>query len=477
METTAQTGARTIDILIGLSLPFRIRKRYSWYNGIMQRTIQTTYRYRLAPTAAQEQMFNRFAGARRFVWNWALNRKREHFQQTGKMLGFSALCVELTRLKQQPATSWLCQMHAQSLQQTLRDLDSAYQHFFRRVRKGETKKGFPQFKSKKTDTPRFRVPQDVRIDGSFFSVPKIGLVKAIVHRPIEGTTKSATFKREACGHWYISLVPERQIAPKVDRPIQTHVGVDVGLKSLAVLSTGQTIDNPRWYRVQSRKLRRAQKALSRKVIGSCNRGKARVGVARLHQKTRNQRNDFLHKLSTDLIRHFDLVSIEDLNVKGLAKTKLSKSVPDAGWATFRAMLTYKADRNNTHLIVIGRFFPSSKTCGACGLINADLTLADRDWTCPCGVAHDRDLNAARNIDKEGARFFEQIVAAGHAETQNACGDPISPIERLAQVVETGSRRLMSIKELIGYWSPGTHTQRVPGAGLRDRSHELMNFYY
>jgi putative transposase len=166
----------------------------------------------------------------------------------------------------------------------------------------------------------------VVLKGEFVSTPKIGLIKAIVHRPLEGITKSATFKREACGHWYISLVTEQQIAPIVTRPVVAHIGIDVGLKSLAVLSTGEVIDNPRWYRTQTRKLRRAQRALSRKVKGSRNQDKARVKVARLHQKTRNQRSDFLHKLSTDIIRHFDLISIEDLNVRGLAKTKLACDV-------------------------------------------------------------------------------------------------------------------------------------------------------
>src|SRR6266496_3215234 len=318
----------------------------------MQRTIQTTYRYRLDPTAEQERLLNQFAGARRFVWNWALNRKREHFQQTATTLSYNDLAAELTRLKQQPATAWLREMDSQSLQQALRDRETAYQHFFRRARKGEKKKGFPKFKSRKTDPPRFRMPQDVRLDRSFVAVPKIGLIRAIVHRPLEGVTKGATFKREACGHWFISLVTEQQIAPNAERPVVSHIGIDVGLKSLAVLSTGETIANPRWYRVQARKLRRAQKALSRKQLGSRNRGKARVIVARLHQKTRNQRNDFLHKLSTNLILHFDLISIEDLNVRGLAKTKLSASVLDVGWAMFRSMLAYKADRANTRLMAI-----------------------------------------------------------------------------------------------------------------------------
>ena len=393
----------------------------------MQRTIQTTYRYRLDPTAAQEIQFSRFAGARRFVWNWALNRKREHFQQTGKTLSYNQLAAELTNLKRQPGMQWLREMQAQSLQQALRDLEHAYQQFFRRLRNGEKNKGFPKFKSRKTDTPRFRMPQDVRLEGSFISVPKIGRIKVVLHRALEGVIKSATFKREACGHWFVSLVTEQQFAPKVARPVQTHIGIDLGLKSLAVLSSGETVENPRWYRVQSRKLRRAQQALSRKLTGSRNRSKTRLEVARLHQKIRNQRNDFLHKLSTDLIHQHDLVSMEDLNVSGLAKTKLATSVLDAGWGLFRAMLAYKAERQDKHLIVIGRFFPSSKTCGACGKVNADLTLGDREWSCSCGIHHDRDRNAARNIDREGLRLFEQNVAAGNAETQNACGDWVSPI--------------------------------------------------
>jgi putative transposase len=399
----------------------------------MQRTIQTTYRYRLDPTAEQEAQLRRFAGARRFVWNWALNRKRQHYRETSKTLSYNALAAELTRLKQQPATAWLRQIDSQSLQQTLRDLENAYQHFFRRARTGDKNTGFPKFKSRKTDTPRFRIPQRVVVQDTSVSVPKIGLIRTVVHRSLEGVTKSATFKRDACGHWYISLVVEQQLAPKVDRPLRTRIGVDVGLKSLALLSNGETVANPRWYRTQSRKLRRAQKALSRKQQGSRNRSKARLVVARLHHKIRNQRTDFLHKLSSDLVRRFDLISIEDLNVRGLAKTKLSKSVLDAGWGLFRSMLTYKAERNDTQLMVIGRFFASSKRCGACGLVNADLTLADREWTCRCGVAHDRDLNAARTIDREGMRLAQQNVAAGYAETQNACGDPVRPIE----VIGTG----------------------------------------
>jgi len=383
----------------------------------MTRTIHTAYRYRLDPTAEQAKLLLQFSGARRFIWNWALNRKKEHYQKTGKTLGYNELCKELTVLKQQPATAWLREMNAQSLQQSLRDLEQAYQQFFRRVRRGDKKKGFPTFKSKKTDPPRFRMPQDVKVRyaDSVISVPKIGDIKAIIHRPLGGVTKSATCKREACGHWYISLVVEQQIAPKADRVVETHVGIDVGLKSLMTRSDGETIKNPRWYHTRTRKLAQAQRSLMRKQKGSRNRSKARVVVARLHQKIRNQRSDLLHKLSTNLVHLFDLISIEDLNVHGLAKTKLSKSVLDAGWGMFRSMLTYKADRQGAYLIAIGRFFPSSKICSVCGLINVDLTLADRDWTCSCGVRHDRDLNAARNIDREGLRLFRQTIAVGYTE--------------------------------------------------------------
>lgn len=176
-----------------------------------------------------------------------------------------------------------------------------------------------------------------------------------------------------------------------------------------------------------RKLARAQRALSRKQRNSRNRSKARLKVARLHQKIANQRKDFLHKLSTDLVRRFDLISIEDLNVRGLARTKRSTSVLDAGWSMFRQFLTYKVDRQDRYLMIIGRFYPSSRLCSNCGAINADLALADRVWTCKCGVVHDRDLNAAHNIDAEGLRLFnEQHVAEGYSETQNACGVLVSP---------------------------------------------------
>jgi putative transposase len=374
------------------------------------RTIQTTYRYRVDPTDAQAAQMRRFAGARRWVWNWALRQQQNHYTETHTHLSYNALAAELTALKQQIETAWLREMDSQALQQVLRDLDTAFQAFFAK------RSGFPKFKTKKTDPLRFRIPQRVTLDATCVRVPKIGRIKARIHRPMEGISKSATFKQEPDGHWYVCFVVEQTAPDRAARPVKTHVGVDLGLKTFAVMSDGKEVPNPRCYRTQMRKLRRAQRVLSRRVKGSRNRDKARQKVALLHQKTKRQRSDFLHKLSANLVNHFDLVSIEDLSVRGLARTKLSTSVLDAGWGAFRQFLIYKADRHDTHLMAIGRFYPSSRLCSACGAINADLTLAERAWVCGCGAIHNRDLNAARNIDTEGMRLFAHHVAVGHTET-------------------------------------------------------------
>ncbi|MBC8163459.1 MAG: transposase [Roseiflexaceae bacterium] len=385
------------------------------------RIVQITYRYRLEPGSGQTAVLARSAGARRWVWNWALSRKRAYYTLTGKGLTYHALAAALTELKQQPATAWLRDIDSQLLQQALRDLETAFGNFFaKRAR-------FPRFRSIKRDTPRFRIPQRVAIAGQTIRVPKIGLIPARIHRPLAGTPKSATFKREADGHWYVAIVAEQEVSAHTNRTPRTHVGVDLGLKSFAVLSTGETVDNPRVFRTQQRKLARAGRAMSRKQRGSANRAKARAQVARLHAKIRQQRSDFLHKLTSRLVKSFDLISIEDLSVRGLARTKLAKSVYDAAWGQFRTFLTYKADRVDGYVQVIGRFYPSSRRCGACGAANHALTLADRVWMCAqCGSTHDRDVNAAGNIDREGVRLFMHHVAAGHAETQNACRASVSP---------------------------------------------------
>lgn len=385
------------------------------------RTLQTTYRYRMEPSAGQVADLLRYAGARRWVWNWALGRKKAHYAETKQTLPTRELEAELVQLKRQPETAWLREVDSQLLQQALRDLDMAFKAFFAKRAK------FPRFKSRKQDKARFRIPQRVVLEGANVRIPKIGLVRVRLHRPVVGVSKSATFVQEADGHWYVAFVVEQEIVDRTDRPVDRAIGLDMGLKTFLVASDGQQIVNPRYYRTQMRKLRRAQQALSRKQRGSANRQKARQQVARLHQKVRNQRLDFLHQHSARLVRAHDLIAIEDLSVRGLARTKLATSVLDASWAMFRQFLSYKADRQDKYLIVIGRFYPSSRFCGACGAIHDTLTLADRVWTCACGTTHDRDLNAARNILAQGLLLFAQTVAVGHTETQNACRASVSPV--------------------------------------------------
>jgi putative transposase len=378
------------------------------------------YRFRMRPTMAQEQSLNRLAGARRFIWNWGLARRREYYKATGKTLSYAKLNKELTDLKRQPGMEWLREADAQSLQEALRDLDRAFANFFaKRAR-------YPKFKSRKRDKARFRIPQRVKVTDGKVYVPKVGHVRIRQSQPIEGPTKSATFRRSADGKWYISLVAEFEI-PDVILPAPNPakiIGIDLGLIDFATLSEddAKPIPTPKFYRKAQRDLRKAQRVLSRRQKGSKRRAKAKLQVAKVHQRIADQRGDFLHKLTTNLINDHDAVCIEDLNVKALARTKLSKSFTDASFGEFKRQLIYKAEWNRRHLIMVNRFFPSSKMCNRCGALNETLTLKDREWDCDCGAHHKRDFNAACNIRDEGLR----ILAEGHSESLNAQGQSVRP---------------------------------------------------
>lgn len=378
------------------------------------------YRFRMEPTQAQSDALLRMAGARRFVWNWGLARRKEAYAATGKGLTYNQQAAELTTLKQQPETVWLKEADSQLLQQALKDLDRAYAAFFgKRAR-------FPRFKSKKRDVPRFRIPQRVRVESSKVYIPKIGWVKIRQSQPVDCPIKGATFKRDAEGHWYVTLTAEFEM-PEVPLPPanpERVIGIDLGLKDFAVLSDGTRIAPPKFYRKGLSKLRRAQRELSRKQKGGKNRDKARHRLSKVHARVRNQRQDWLHKLTTGLVQKYDGLCIEDLNLKGMARTKLSTSVLDAALGEFRRQLEYKTVWHRKHLAVIDRYFPSSKLCRECGTINTALTLSDRVWTCGCGAVHDRDLNAARNIRAEGINMIP--VAVGHTETQNAWEAAVRP---------------------------------------------------
>jgi putative transposase len=379
------------------------------------------YRFRMRPTAEQGHALNRMAGARRWVWNWALGRRKEHYQTTGKTLPIGVLSAELTALKRCPETAWLKEADSQALQQVLKDLYRAYDNHFN----PKMKAGFPRFKSRKRDRARFRIPQRVTVADGKVYVPKIGLVRIRQSQPVTEETKGATFKRGADGKWYVSLTVEFEMpdTPLLSPDPGEVAGIDLGLIDFATPSDGSDpIPAPKFYRKGQRKLRKAQRVLSRRQPGSKRKEKARRAAAKVHQRIVNQRGDFLHKLTTLLVCTYAGICIEDLSLKGLARTKLAKSFTDASMGEFRRQLTYKAEWNRKHLIVIDRFFPSSKLCGACGARNGALSLSDREWDCSCGAHHDRDLNAAINIRDEGLR----MLAAGYAESLNARGDHVRP---------------------------------------------------
>lgn len=380
--------------------------------------VAKTYKFRLEPTASQEHEFLRFAGCRRFVWNWALARKQAVYKETGKSIGYVALAGELVKLKCLPETAFLKECHSQVLQQTLMDLDKAFVAFF------EKRARFPKFKSRKRTPNAFRIPQNVTLTDGKVSIPKIGLVKVRLHRAMEGTVKGATIKQEADGHWHVTFVSHIEL-PDAPPVCDAPVGIDVGLTSFLTLDTGEKVTPPKFYRKAERKLKRLQRRLSRCQKTSRNRAKAKKRVAVFHARVRNKRNDWLHKLSARLLTRFDTFCIEDLNLNGLTRTKLAKSFSDAAIGTFLRMVEYKAHWQNKRVVKVGRFFASSKTCHCCQH-KQTLELSDRQWTCErCKTLHDRDSNAAVNILCEGMR----ILAAGMSESLNADGGNI----RLAKV--------------------------------------------
>jgi putative transposase len=373
----------------------------------------------LEPTEEQEQEFFRFAGCRRFVWNWALERKNTVYKETGKGIYYKALAAELVQLKKQPETAFLKECLSQVLQQTLMDLDKAFVSFF------EKRAKLPKFKSRKKAQNAFRIPQNVIVIDGMVSIPKIGLVKVRLHREMEGTIKGATIKQEPSGHWNVIFVSHLEL-PDAPATCNAPTGIDVGLESFLALDNGKKVKPPKFYRKAQRKLRRAQRKLSLCKKNSHNRQKARKKVARCHARVRNQRNDWLHKLSAQLVRLYDTLCIETLNLNGLVRTKLAKSFSDAAIGTFLRMLEYKVVPRYGQVVKVGMFFASSKTCSNPKCKHKQhLELSDRMWVCErCQTLHDRDINAAINILMEGLR----ILALGMRESLNADGENVRLME-------------------------------------------------
>ncbi|WP_276496840.1 RNA-guided endonuclease TnpB family protein [Pontibacter litorisediminis] len=351
------------------------------------------FKYRLVPTAEQVILLNKHFGCTRFVFNWALAEKIKVYQTIGKSLTRFDLSARLTVKKAEH--EWLKEVNSQSLQAVLKHLDSAYTRFLRE------KKGFPRFK-KKQNRQSFECPQNVWIDDDtgLIKLPKIGKVRAILSRKLKGSVRTVTVSKTPTGKFFVSVVAETHTAaPKYEAPDPAKaIGIDVGIKHFATLSTGEKIANPKFLSKCLQKLRNLQYRHSKKKKGGSNRNKSRLKVARLYEKVSNQRNDFLHKVSTRIVRENQSVCVENLNIIGMVRNhKLAQAVSDVSWGRFVEMLKYKCEWQGKRLLQIGMFEPSSRLC-TCGTRNSNLTLKDRVWLCGvCGAVHERDTLAANNI--------------------------------------------------------------------------------
>ena len=392
--------------------------------------MQLRYNYRLYPAPGQRAALARAFGCARVVFNDALRARQEAFAAGLPYIGDAELSARLTAAKASPERAWLGEVSAVVLQQALADLNTAYRNFFASVtgkRKGP-KIEPPRFKSRKDHRQAVRFTANARFkvlpDGKL-RLPKIGDVPVRWSRELPSGPSSVTVIRDSAGRYFASFVVEA--VPGALPGTGPVVGIDLGLTHFAVLSDGRKIASPRFLRRAEKKLRRAQRALSRKEKGSRNRDKARVKVARAHSRVTDARREFHHQLSTALIRDNQAVAVEDLAVNGLARTRLAKSVHDAGWSGFVSMLEYKARLHGREFHRIGRFVPTSQTCSACGIKDGPKPLYVRAWQCRgCGVWLDRDVNAAVNVAK----------AAGLAVT--ACGAQVRPGPALAQRGEAGT---------------------------------------
>ena len=375
------------------------------------------YKYRLYPNSEQCIALSKNFGCVRWVYNWALSRKIEAYQKENRSLSIFALSKELPKLKAAEETKWLAEADSQALVMSLRNLDNAFTRFFRE------KKGFPKFKSKKSNRQSFQIPQRVKVDFEKRKIilPKIGAVRAKLYRKFDGKIKTVTISKTPSGKYFASVLVEtdEKPLPKPEIRYETTIGVDLGLTHFAILSNGEKIENPKHLQKSLNRLKFLQRRLSRKKAGSKRRDKARICVAKLHEKITNQRNDFLHKLSIRLIRENQTIALETLNVQGMMQNhRLAQAIGSASWSRFVEFLRYKAEWYGRNIVFVGRFEPSSKLCSVCGFHNSELTLADRTWICPsCQTEHDRDVNAATNIRKFALQS-QNLVGRGPSETRS-----------------------------------------------------------